>query len=51
MTVTREELLKWIGLQVEEKLLTSPGSCGPIIWPAYGIKDLLSASVVEQIAA
>jgi hypothetical protein len=48
VTITREELLKWIGSQVKGKLLRFPDASGPIIWPAYGIKDLLSASVIEQ---
>jgi hypothetical protein len=48
VTITREELLQWIGLQVAEKFLFLPEAAGPVIWPSYGIKDLLSASVVEQ---
>ena len=47
MTITREELLKWIGSQVEKKYLSLPEVAGPTIWPVYGIKDLLSASVIE----
>jgi hypothetical protein len=47
VTTSREELLKWIGSQVKEKLLFLPDAEGPVIWPAYGINDLLSASVVE----
>ena len=47
VTITREELLKWIGSQVEKKYLSLPEVAGPIIWPVYGIKDLLSASVIE----
>jgi len=34
-------------LQVEKKYLSLPEVAGPIIWPVYGIKDLLSASVIE----
>jgi hypothetical protein len=48
VTITREELLKWIGSQVEGNLLNLPEAAGPIIWPAYGIKDLLSASVIDE---
>ena len=48
VTITREELLKWIGSQVEGKLLNLPEAAGPIFWPAYGIKDLLSASVIDE---
>jgi hypothetical protein len=48
VTITREELLQWIGLQVAEKMLFLPEAAGPVRWPSYGIKDLLSASVVEQ---
>jgi hypothetical protein len=48
VTITREELLSWIGTQIAEKMLVLPEAAGPVIWPAYGIKDLLSASVVEQ---
>jgi hypothetical protein len=48
VTITREELLKWIGLQVAENMLFLPEAAGPVIWPYYGIKDLLSASAVEQ---
>jgi hypothetical protein len=47
VTITREELLKWIGSQVEKKYLSLPEVAGPTIWPVYGIKDLLSASVIE----
>jgi hypothetical protein len=48
VTITREELLKWIGSQVAEKMLFLPELAGPVIWPLYGIKDLLSASVVDE---
>jgi len=50
VTVTREELLLWIGEQVKGGLLTIPEENGPVIWPVYGIKDLLRASVVEEEA-
>jgi hypothetical protein len=48
VTITREELLQWIGLQVAEKFLFLPEAAGPVIWPSYGIKDLLSASVIDE---
>jgi hypothetical protein len=51
VTITREELLAWIGTQVAEKMLFLPEKPGPIIWPSYGIKDLLSGSVVDEDVA
>ncbi len=48
VTITREELLSWIGAQVAEKLLFLPEAAGPVIWPSYGIRDLLSASMVDE---
>ena len=50
VTVDRKELLDWIGSQIKEKLLFLPDAAGPVIWPSYGIKDLLFPSTVEEIA-
>ena len=49
VTVTdREELLRWIGSQVKEKLLFLPDAEGPVIWPSYGINVLLFSLTVEE---
>jgi hypothetical protein len=50
VTVDRKELLDWIGSQIKEKLLFLPDTAGPVIWPSYGINDLLFPSAVEENA-
>ena len=41
ITVTREEMMQWIGEQVAAKKLLFPTEEGPILWPRYELRDLL----------
>lgn len=40
ITVTREEILDWIGAGVREGVLRLPAENGPVLWPAYTMADL-----------
>jgi hypothetical protein len=42
VTTIREELLGWIGQGVRSKMLPFPTENGPVIWPKYGLRDILS---------
>jgi hypothetical protein len=42
ITVNREEMLQWIGQQVAAKKLLLPTEEGPIVWPRYELRDLLT---------
>jgi hypothetical protein len=42
VTATRDEVLAWIGTQVTSGLLSLPEADGPVFWPQYGIREMLS---------
>lgn len=48
--ITREELLKWIEDGVSSGYLPFPTKNGPIIWPAFSIRTLLTNSVPNEEA-
>jgi hypothetical protein len=48
VTVTREDLLSWIGSEVKGGLLTVPEKSGPVFWPSYGLSDILTPPMVAE---
>lgn len=47
ITVTRDEILDWIGKGVKNGSLPFPEKNGPVRWPAYGLDTLLSRPETE----
>jgi hypothetical protein len=45
---TREEMLTCIGEGVRNKALPFPEYDGPIFWPQYGLKDIVSPAVFDD---
>ncbi len=45
---TRDEMLAWIGEGVRTKALPFPEYDGPIFWPQYGLKDIVSQTVLDE---
>jgi len=45
---TRDEMLAWIGEGVRTKALPFPEYDGPIFWPQYGLKDIVSPVVLDE---
>ena len=45
---TREEMLAWIGEGVRLRALPFPKHDGPIFWPQFGLKDIISSAAMDE---